>query len=924
MNNETNKPLFWKLKLLAYVHDNPAKMLDIRDHEKIAETIQSRAELDPITRQNFDKTCDCLAAAADRFPFPRNKAGETIKKDDILEFIHPLGGGTYRSDQPLTNLNISKVEQDSQPGMPTRFSNETEKHRAHYFLHWRMWQMHMREMEPSTSFFPADTRIKNHSIWNHMDLTSAFQGCMKLGESTYKTAYNQEGYPEVNAKIEQNFQPAFLKVQIGPVQDFIAAARSTRDLWSGSYLLSWLMAAGLKALTAEIGPDAVIYPNLLAQPLFDLHWKKDIWDKAGYEKAKTCWESMEYEAKELATPSLPNLLLAIIPADRGKELGELVTQAIQDEWKNIADSVWDYINTGERCLTDDEGYITQEKREERFYKQVKQFLSIDYQHTVFPSSLKEALKLADDTMMDDKMPQKQAKDRIQKVIEMATKHMPMVDRDSRYYTDSSTKIKLSNRGIAWSLILAHNGWQLDATRHTRKFSAWNTGGWEIGTSSQKDSLTGKEEAVAGGREWRECIRDSDTIKKRFPNHDWLGASTLIKRLWDLAYLKQEKWLEELPSFANTEDIAAGNIEDGKKNNSVDDKEKNIEETSSYLAILALDGDQIGKWMSGENMPKWGDQFSQKAKEYFETMGEQGKTFLQEQMPLTPSFHKLFSEALSNFALYCARPIVEHFKGQLIYAGGDDVLAMLPANQAIPCAQALRDAFQGTLAEEINGVKAHDAQNGGFMTSERKKTKTSKEYPENEQLIPFLVPGTKMDVSVGIAIGHTSSALQDLVRCAQIAEKRAKNTLGRAALALTLMKRSGEITEWGCKWNSQGLALQDALKEEIVNNKLSNKFPNRVAELLTPYLSSPTKISTMQNVLTPEETKDIIKCEFFFALKRQSNEMKKDKAKEIKTLLGEYISSLIKQEEQETQPHSSDKIMNAILGLCSSLSFINRQ
>jgi hypothetical protein len=37
-----------------------------------------------------------------------------------------------------------------------------------------------------------------------------------------------------------------LKLQIGPVQDFIAQARSTRDLWSGSYLLSWLMAAGLE------------------------------------------------------------------------------------------------------------------------------------------------------------------------------------------------------------------------------------------------------------------------------------------------------------------------------------------------------------------------------------------------------------------------------------------------------------------------------------------------------------------------------------------------------------------------------------------------------------------------------------------------------------------------------------------------------
>ena len=34
---------------------------------------------------------------------------------------------------------------------------------------------------------------------------------------------------------------SLLKLQIGPVQDFIAQARSTRDLWSGSYLLSWLM-----------------------------------------------------------------------------------------------------------------------------------------------------------------------------------------------------------------------------------------------------------------------------------------------------------------------------------------------------------------------------------------------------------------------------------------------------------------------------------------------------------------------------------------------------------------------------------------------------------------------------------------------------------------------------------------------------------
>ena len=66
-----------------------------------------------------------------------------------------------------------------------------------------------------------------------------------------------------------------LKLQIGPVQDFIAQARTTRDLWSGSYLLSWLMATGLSKLAERLGGNsaakgAIIFPSVEAQPLFDL------------------------------------------------------------------------------------------------------------------------------------------------------------------------------------------------------------------------------------------------------------------------------------------------------------------------------------------------------------------------------------------------------------------------------------------------------------------------------------------------------------------------------------------------------------------------------------------------------------------------------------------------------------------------------
>ncbi|HOV82716.1 MAG TPA: type III-B CRISPR-associated protein Cas10/Cmr2 [Methanothrix sp.] len=49
-------------------------------------------------------------------------------------------------------------------------------------------------------------------------------------------------------------------LSIGPVQDFIAAARRTRDLWFGSHLLSEISKAAARSV-AEAGGD-LIFPNL--------------------------------------------------------------------------------------------------------------------------------------------------------------------------------------------------------------------------------------------------------------------------------------------------------------------------------------------------------------------------------------------------------------------------------------------------------------------------------------------------------------------------------------------------------------------------------------------------------------------------------------------------------------------------------------
>lgn len=49
---------------------------------------------------------------------------------------------------------------------------------------------------------------------------------------------------------------------IGPVQSFIASARKTRDLWAGSYLLSYFVQTGLDYINAQgISNDDVIFPD---------------------------------------------------------------------------------------------------------------------------------------------------------------------------------------------------------------------------------------------------------------------------------------------------------------------------------------------------------------------------------------------------------------------------------------------------------------------------------------------------------------------------------------------------------------------------------------------------------------------------------------------------------------------------------------
>ena len=87
------------------------------------------------------------------------------------------------------------------------------------------------------------------------------------------------------------------------------------------------------------------------------------------------------------------------------------------------------------------------------------------------------------------MPIQKARERVQAVVEMATRQMPMEHRDGRYYVGGKDgpKDKLNNIGLGWSVILAFNGWALDAVRQTRHFNAANTAVGKSARSTTKMS-----------------------------------------------------------------------------------------------------------------------------------------------------------------------------------------------------------------------------------------------------------------------------------------------------------------------------------------------------------------------------------------------------------------------------------------------------
>jgi len=265
------------------------------------------------------------------------------------------------------------------------------------------------------------------------------------------------------------------------------------------------------------------------------------------------------------------------------------------------------------------------------------------------------------------------------------------------------------------------------------------------------------------------------------------------------------------------------------------QKQNIPKPRKYFAVLMMDGDNMGQWISGDKMPQYQQVLHPDTRQALGGKDNWQKVLEQSRL-MAPAVHGFISKALGDFSLKIVRHIVEYqYPGKLVYAGGDDVLALLPVDCALKVARELRAAFSG----EVDTGEIGTDQAGSKFEVKFGNPKTRSGYlylkPNGEsQARLFATMGHSATASTGIAITHHTSPLDLTLNAVREAEKAAKQQQGRNAFSITFLKRSGEEMQAGAKWlydnKEQPESLKDTVallqifQERFAQDQISSKFP----------------------------------------------------------------------------------------------------
>jgi len=270
-----------------------------------------------------------------------------------------------------------------------------------------------------------------------------------------------------------------------------------------------------------------------------------------------------------------------------------------------------------------------------------------------------------------------------------------------------------------------------------------------------------------------------------------------------------EWCQSIKENANTveakrqaEDILQSTLkglyEAGFLSKKVGNSDQFFEE--NYYALILMDGDNMGAWLSGSEDKyrlAYQDSWHSKLQDGIERRyQEKLNPYLESKRYPSPARHMAISDALNGFSLDLARYVVETlYKGKLLYAGGDDVMAMVAVDDLLPMMLLLRLVYSGGFP--VNGEPLTVWKE--LLKQDKAELDLKNGYVLKDKSL-YRVMGEKATASCGAVIAHHTAPLGQVLQTLRNAEKRAKNS-GRNAFAIDLLKRSGGAVKLTCPWFS---------------------------------------------------------------------------------------------------------------------------
>lgn len=926
-----------KDKFSALFHDPLDKPLSIFSKEKHEDVARDLAEELHIRWEITDnvRMADNISSSMERMFITE---GMKVNFKESPQAGHPLDGNT----KELTEAK-GRIEEEIKSTIIETFKKLSEfPHWGEYtsefyiFLWAYMKKGIVEEGKGLEEFWekvPADTRIPDHSIWDHLFSTSAIVGALP--------------------------KPSFLILSITPVQKFISQARKTRDFWIGSYILSWLAWKAIEVIIEEYGPDAIIFPELHEQPFVKAWLIEKYSNLNNKEGIKRFLEDDKRALKrELLFPTIPNRFVALVNFEDGNKIASKAEEAVRKEFSNISNSVknklkdfaddtfnriWErQINNyfdiiwsivpfrldGEKLKGTREEVEEVIDRIKNFYLNIPDFAGAIIetykkwkQNLQYPENLGFLYPVIYDVA--ERIAGAEKGLRTKKGVEEKGFKCTLCGEREALHPEGVFKWKELNefwKSLRESLnsfgpVLREDE-KLCAVCLTKRLAGFyfedkfqnltenfsnsfpSTADMAVFTFKKKVLEKAKKneklkKAVENFIKEIEKIKDRGEISKEMgvnltyvknpALYELLNNVSKDDPLYKFAALdgdwlfeeryfsksKKEKLPEEILEVLNAARKQLKKIKEGLKGS-----------PSKYYAIIKLDGDSMGEVLKGEkNSPAFEHYHPEVQKDIPDKMRDD---LLKIKRPISIPVHRAISSALRNYSLRLVPKIVESAGGKVVFSGGDDVFALLPLENLLPTVEKLRAAFSG----EVKWSEIDKTQ--GYLIGESTEwVWDGKRY--------ILTMGNSASASVGVAIVHWEWPLSMAINEAARAEEEAKkicynntdNNDGRKnAFVLSFVRRSGAKRKAAFKFyikngKRKNWIIHDALL------KIQKLFEEEKLSTSTAYNLS----QVFKNSLDREPDKEflkVFKTEFIRIAKRGlKREEKEEVEKELKKIFENF-------------------------------------